>query len=414
MRQIRPSRWPRSVRPTWCRSLCSTIGTRSGYSRRRWARPQIATRPCSRRLTGIRRWPCSLVHRITAPLMIAPPSSARPLISATCSCGSAITSRGRRQHLTCWTADGLTSGICSSTAPTRYRAALHRPGQRTARGRDQPGHRLGYHVVCPGGAGQRHHLLLHRHRRQRCRRERAVIPGLRHTRRTHRRARRTRRLSPPHRAMPRSPCPGPRFPAPPATTSTGPPPPASPPPRHPDHRSHQPLRRTTALAIGTTYYYIVTAVNAAGESEPSPEVSAAPAAPAAARRARRPVTATPGDAQIVLSWAPVPGATSYNIYWVSDHRSLTTDHRNPDHRGHQPLHSASADLHVTYYYIATAVNAVGESAPSSVLSARTRSCPPHHPPRPSGVSATPGDAQITISWDPAPGIDLLPHHPHQR
>ncbi|HEY6872691.1 MAG TPA: fibronectin type III domain-containing protein [Geobacteraceae bacterium] len=71
----------------------------------------------------------------------------------------------------------------------------------------------------------------------------------------------------------------------------------------------------TGLATGTTYYYMVTAVNSAGESLPSSQVFAwtnsLPTAPTM-------VVATGGVGQVTLTWNPVPGATSYNLYWSTD------------------------------------------------------------------------------------------------
>jgi hypothetical protein len=71
----------------------------------------------------------------------------------------------------------------------------------------------------------------------------------------------------------------------------------------------------SALVDGTTYYYVVTAVNAVGEGPASAQVSATPAAPAAVPAAPAGVTATAGDTLVSLAWDPVAGATSYNVYW---------------------------------------------------------------------------------------------------
>src|SRR6202047_4375165 len=73
------------------------------------------------------------------------------------------------------------------------------------------------------------------------------------------------------------------------------------------------------LTNGTTYFYVVSAVNSAGESANSPEVSAKPSAPVQAPPAPTGVVATAGNAQVSLTWAASVTATSYNVK-----RSTTT------------------------------------------------------------------------------------------
>ncbi|MGO8673121.1 MAG: malectin domain-containing carbohydrate-binding protein, partial [Capsulimonadaceae bacterium] len=68
----------------------------------------------------------------------------------------------------------------------------------------------------------------------------------------------------------------------------------------------------TGLTNGTAYYYTVNAVNSYGSSAQSTQASATPSASVPA--APTGLTATPGNAQIALSWTASSGATSYNVY----------------------------------------------------------------------------------------------------
>ena len=68
----------------------------------------------------------------------------------------------------------------------------------------------------------------------------------------------------------------------------------------------------TAVTNGTTYYYIVTAVNEGGESSPSNEASATPAAPAAAGKAILVITMVNGtEKEYDLSMAEVNAFTDW-------------------------------------------------------------------------------------------------------
>ena len=83
----------------------------------------------------------------------------------------------------------------------------------------------------------------------------------------------------------------------------------------------------TGLTNGTPYFFVVTAVNAGGESGVSSEVSATPVPPAPAKPAG--IVASGGDGQVTVSWTAVTGATSYNIYYGTDCRS----HHGHRHQG---------------------------------------------------------------------------------
>jgi len=151
----------------------------------------------------------------------------------------------------------------------------------------------------------------------------------------------------------------------------------------------------TTVTNGTTYYYVVSAVNATGESVNSAEVSATPVAPPAAPTG---LTATAGNAQVVLSWTAVTGATSYNVKIPTTvYGTYTTIASSVTDTTYT---NTSLTNGTTYYYVVSAVGAGGESVNSAEASA-TPAAPV--PSTPTGLNATPGDGQVSLSWTASDG-----------
>jgi len=120
----------------------------------------------------------------------------------------------------------------------------------------------------------------------------------------------------------------------------------------------------SSVTNGTTYYYVVSAVNSGGESGNSSQVSATPTvAPPAAPTG---LSATAGDKQVALTWNASTGAVTYNV-------KRSTTHGGPYSTVNSPTGTSYTDVGLTdgttYYYVVTAVNAGGESGPSSEVSA---------------------------------------------
>ena len=148
----------------------------------------------------------------------------------------------------------------------------------------------------------------------------------------------------------------------------------------------------TGLTDGATYYFVVTALNAAGESVVSSEVSAAmiPQKPAG-------VVVSGADGSATVSWSAVSSATSYNIYYATAIGQETGPNGTK-------VSGATSGQTVTgltdgtvYYFVVTAVNAAGESGVSSEKSV-TPAALPQAPGSPTGVTVTAGTGQVTVTW----------------
>lgn len=120
----------------------------------------------------------------------------------------------------------------------------------------------------------------------------------------------------------------------------------------------------TGLANGTTYYFVVSAVNLIGESPDSSPASATPQLPLPAAPAG--LTATAGNTLVVLQWSASEGASDYIIKratavggpYLPIATNSTTTFTNTG------LVNGTA-----YFYVVSARNPAGESANSSPVTA---------------------------------------------
>ncbi|MCX5786419.1 MAG: SBBP repeat-containing protein [Elusimicrobia bacterium] len=115
----------------------------------------------------------------------------------------------------------------------------------------------------------------------------------------------------------------------------------------------------TGLTNGQAYYYRITAVNAAGESALSAEVSGTPiiiTIPDAPQNA----AVASSNVQNTVSWDAVAEAVSYNIYWGVS-AGITTASTRISGVASPYAHTGLTNGHA-YYYRVSAQNASGESA----------------------------------------------------
>jgi endonuclease I/fibronectin type 3 domain-containing protein len=148
----------------------------------------------------------------------------------------------------------------------------------------------------------------------------------------------------------------------------------------------------SAVANGNTYFYTVTAVNPGGESDPSAYSGATPSCPLPS--APLGLAATAGNAQVALSWASVAGATSYQVKRASvsggPYTVLASGVTAVNYA------DATAANGTTYYYVVSAVNACGEGANSTQVSATPAA--PQVPAAPTNLTASAGKRKITLNW----------------
>jgi fibronectin-binding autotransporter adhesin len=156
----------------------------------------------------------------------------------------------------------------------------------------------------------------------------------------------------------------------------------------------------TGVENGTTYFYVVRALNAAGASDDSNEASATPAAATAVPAAPVDLVATPGDAQVSLSWSAAAGAASYTVRRSttsgSGYADIATGVTSPAYT------DSGAANGTTYFYVVQAVNAVGASPDSNEASA-TPVAATVVPAAPTNLVAIPGDSRVMLSWSASTG-----------
>src|SRR5215813_13813433 len=110
------------------------------------------------------------------------------------------------------------------------------------------------------------------------------------------------------------------------------------------------------------------------------------------------LVATPGNAQVSLSWNASTGATSYNVKRSTTnggpYTTIATGVTATNFTNTQLVNGT------TYFFVVSAVNASGESGNSNQASATPLGTPPAAP---TGLTATPGNAQVSLNWNASSG-----------
>ena len=152
---------------------------------------------------------------------------------------------------------------------------------------------------------------------------------------------------------------------------------------------------------GTTYYFVVTAVNYVSESAESPQASCT----LAARPEISSITA--GDGQATIKWKGVANAASYNIYWSTTPGVSPANATSKINVPASNLQTVVTGLtnETTYYFVVTSVDATanGESLPSNQTSVLPLPSGVQLPATPTVSQAVAGNGQVQLSWGAVSG-----------
>ena len=164
----------------------------------------------------------------------------------------------------------------------------------------------------------------------------------------------------------------------------------------------------TGLSNEATYFFVITAENAAGEGAASAEVEVTPQVPTSAPNAPGVVRLVAGNAQVTASWGLVDHASTYTLYYSESSLDGFTDTELATREEVTRVRNLTGAEHTVtglsngrpHYFVVTANNAIGQSAASSQASATPVSAAPATP---GGLNLAAGNTRATATWNEVSG-----------
>ncbi|MBI5207502.1 MAG: fibronectin type III domain-containing protein [Candidatus Firestonebacteria bacterium] len=155
------------------------------------------------------------------------------------------------------------------------------------------------------------------------------------------------------------------------------------------------------LINGREYAFAVTAVNAIGESILSDVVLSTPNVVSGVPLPPIKFSAIAGDRQVALGWEPGSVSASYNVYYEKDDTVSKTSGTKIEEVT-PPYFVTGLTNETLYSFAVTALNEIGESALSRIISA-TPTFSSNVVTVPINIKVIAGDKLARLSWDPVIG-----------
>jgi len=149
-----------------------------------------------------------------------------------------------------------------------------------------------------------------------------------------------------------------------------------------------PIWMDSDVVLGATYYYVVSSVDAFGESTNSTPVSAVACSPPLPPTGLK---AAANGSQITLTWSASPVATSYSLARAtsgSPYGYLATGLNATNYTDTNVVSG------IIYYYVVSSSNACNQSPFSEALPSALP------PPAPTGLAAIAANGEVLLTWNP--------------